>query len=105
MPIWLLPEDDPDGFTDDDESFAEKEQLCSTFLEEVARSRNHDGGEWIEAYEKGRAFRKFVYRLDTEAIGWRQKSFGLWVEDKFEWAKDNPGVGCPHPDELFINAV
>jgi hypothetical protein len=38
LPIWLLPEDDPDGFTDG--SFAEKAQLRNSFLEEISRSED-----------------------------------------------------------------
>jgi hypothetical protein len=52
VPVWLLPEDDDDGFTDG--SFAEKEELRSSFFEEIARSR--DGQEWLDAYEMGRDF-------------------------------------------------
>jgi hypothetical protein len=33
VPIWLLPVEDPDGFTDG--PFAEKEQPCSTFLKKL----------------------------------------------------------------------
>jgi hypothetical protein len=33
VPIWVLPEDDADGFTDG--FFAEKEVLRNTFLSEI----------------------------------------------------------------------
>jgi hypothetical protein len=95
VPIWLLPEDDPDGFTDG--SFAEKEVLYDTFLSEMSRSPG--GQEWLDAYEMGRDFRRLMYRLDCSAITWRQRSFALWMEDRLNWARIHPGVGCSNPNE------
>jgi hypothetical protein len=97
VPIWLLPENEPDGFTDG--SFAEKEELRKIFLEEIGRS--HDGKEWLDAYEMGRDFRKFMYRLDRSSVLWSQRSYTRWVQDRFDWARHHPGIGCPAPDDIY----
>ena len=60
-----------------DGSFAEKEQLCNIFLEEIVRSR--DGKEWLNAHDMGRDSRKFMYRLNIGARVWRQSNFACWV--------------------------
>ena len=76
MPIWLLPEDDPDGLIDEGPgSFPEKEVLLRTFLDEIGRSS--DGQEWLNAYKMGHDFRKFMYQLDCGAFAWEQRSFKL----------------------------
>ncbi|KIM73699.1 hypothetical protein PILCRDRAFT_828925 [Piloderma croceum F 1598] len=87
VPIWLLPEDDADGFTD--RSFAEKEVLRNIFLSEISHS--HDGQEWLDAYEMGRDFQKF--------------SSALWMQDRFDWARLHPGVGCPNPNEYRFEII
>jgi hypothetical protein len=99
VPIWLLPEDDPDGFTEG--SFAEKELLRNTFLGEIGRT--DDGQEWLEAYEMGGDFRRFMYRLDCVASGWSQKSFARWTEDRSDWARLHPGVPCPIVDDYIFD--
>jgi hypothetical protein len=97
VPVWLLPKDDCDGFTEHDGSFTEKETLRNTFLSEI--SQLPGGDEWLEAYEMGRDFRKFMYRLDCPGITWRQKGFARWVQDRFDWARLYPGAPCTNSNE------
>jgi hypothetical protein len=97
VPIWLLPEDGSDGIIDEGPgSYGEKEILRRSFLEEMGRSS--DGQEWLNAYEMGRDLRKLMYRLDCGASTWEQKSFKLWVKDRFDWAQRHVGA-CPNTNE------
>jgi hypothetical protein len=80
-----------------------KEQLCDIFLDEIVRSR--DGKEWLNTHDMRRDSRKFMYRFNIGALVWRQSNFACWVQDRFDWAQRQPGIGCPYPDVVILNSA
>jgi hypothetical protein len=55
------------------------------------------GAEWRETFKKGLSFRDVSKKLEAGAPLW--SCDGDWVKERFAWAEEYPGVGCPEPEE------
>ena len=96
MPSWVLPDEFTDVFNIDD---PEQIESCDAFFSEI----NPNGKEWRDAYKLGREFRKFMDRVDFPASSWTERSSAVWMQDRFDWACNHPGVGFPMLKNLFID--
>ena len=92
-----MPNEDADIFSIDGPS-AEQIELCDTFFSELAHCEG--GKEWGDAYKLGRDFRKCMNQLELPAIFWSRQTSVHWVQDRFDWARNHPGVGLPNYDYL-----
>ena len=91
LPRWLQDPDDPES-TYEGGSAESRQILRALFLEKVGNE------EWKVLYEQGKPFRLFSDRLQLQVGVWASDDMEVWVDERFAWAKDHPGVGFPECD-------